>query len=321
MCKVIMAPTGGSESERSAISVAIKLAQRFEADLRLVRVDSAPRLLEPMPTVSLRTETEHSLVDERLARLRKLEALGVQCRVLGEIRVMTALEEGPVGPTLREYADKFHVDLIVMSSNTRGGLKRLALGSITDYLIRHTNIPVLVVKPPVSFMPTLTETFSRILVPLDGSPLAEQILPQVTALAKELNASVSLLRVLTPDTYSQKQIMQRGLPWWDNAIEAANAYLTRTANYLAHFGVPATMDVVLSDEVAGAILDYGKRTGANLIAVATSGAGGMERFVFGTVADELTRESETSLLVFHPKRAKISDMIEADADALAVVGA
>jgi nucleotide-binding universal stress UspA family protein len=296
----------------------VKLAQRFEADLRLVRIDSTPQLMEQTPPAPLLAITQQSLRDERLARVRKLEALGVHCRALGEIRVMTALQEGPVGPTLREYAKKFHADLIVMSSNARGGLKRLALGSITDYLIRHTNVPVLVVKPPVLFMPTLTETFSRILVPLDGSPLAEQILPEVTALAKELKASVSLLRVLTPDTYSQKQIMQPGLPWWDAAIDAANAYLTRTANYLAHFGVPATMDVVLSDDVTSAILDYGKRTGANLIALATSGAGGMERFVFGTVADELTRQSETSLLVFHPKRARISDMIQADADALAV---
>ena len=51
---------------------------------------------------------------ERLARLRKLESLGVQCRALGDIRVITALEEGPVAPALREYAEKYHVDLIVM---------------------------------------------------------------------------------------------------------------------------------------------------------------------------------------------------------------
>lgn len=321
MCKVIMAPSEGSESERSAISVAVKLAQRFEADLRLVRVNPAPLMIEPIPSGQLLASTQQTVIEERLARLRKLEALGTQCRELGGIRVMTALEDGPVGPALRDYAEKFHVDLIVMSSNSRGGLKRLALGSITDYLIRHTNIPVLVVKPPVSFLgPTLSETFSRIVVPLDGSPLAEEVLPEVTALAKQLKASVSLLRVLTPETYSQKQIMQRGLPWWDTAIAAANAYLTRTANYLAHFGVTATMDVVLSDDVASAILDYGKRTGANLIALATSGAGGMSRFVFGTVADEITRRSDTSLLVFHPKRGKISDTTEADAGAFAIAG-
>ena len=214
MFKVIMAPTEGSDSERAAISVAVKLAQRFDADLRLVRVETAPLIIETVARPPVLRITEQTLLDERLARLRKLEALGTECRALGEIRVMTALEDGPVAPTLRDYARKFNVDLIVMSSHSRGGVKRITLGSVTDYLIRHTNIPVLVVRPPASFIgATPEQTFSRIVVPLDGSVLAEQILPEVAALASRLKSTVSLLQVLTPLTYSQKEIMQPGLPW------------------------------------------------------------------------------------------------------------
>lgn len=62
-------------------------------------------------------------------------------------------------------------------------------------------------------------------------------------------------------------------------------------------------DVVLSEDVATAILDYSERTRADLIALATSRNSGMSRFVFGTVADEVTRKSLTSLFVFHPKRS------------------
>lgn len=60
-------------------------------------------------------------------------------------------------------------------------------------------------------------------------------------------------------------------------------------------------EVVLSENVATAILDYAERMRADLIAIATSGSGGMSRLVFGTVADEVTRKSPTSLLVFRPK--------------------
>jgi nucleotide-binding universal stress UspA family protein len=242
------------------------------------------------------------LLEERLAHLRKLEELVTQCRALGEIRVITALEDGPVGPTLRDYARKFNVDLIVMSSHARGGLKRITLGSVTDYLIRRTNIPVLVVRPPVSFIgATPVQGVSRIVVPLDGSELAEQILPYVTALASRLESTVSLMHVLTPLTYSQKEIMQPGLPWWDADIAAADAYLTRAASYLSEEGLAVTKDVVLSDDIATAILDYSARTRADIIALPTSGCGGMSRFAFGTVADEVTRKSTSSLLVFHPK--------------------
>ena len=257
MYKVIMAPTEGSDSEKVAISVAVKLAHRFEADLRLVRVKSEPLVVETIAQMPV-AQTEQLMHEERLAHLRQLEALASECRALGEPRVTTALEDGAVGPTLRDYALKFNVDLIVMSSHARGGLKRIALGSVTDYLIRRTNIPVLVVRPPISFFGAglRPEPVSRIVVPLDGSELAEQILPNVAALALRLGSTVSLLHVLTPISYSQKEIVQAGLPWWDADIAAADAYLARASRYLTEEGVAVSKDVVLSDDIATAILDY-----------------------------------------------------------------
>jgi nucleotide-binding universal stress UspA family protein len=321
MYKVIMAPTEGSDSEREAISVAVKLAQRFNADLRLVRVESTPLVVETIARPPVLDITHQTLRDERLARLRKLEALGTECRALGDIRVMTALEDGPVASTLRDYARKFNADLIVMSSHSRGGLKRLTLGSVTDYLIRHTNIPVLVVRQPANFIgATPAETVSRIVVPLDGSALAEQILAQVATLALRLNATVSLIQVLTPLTYSQKRIIQPGMPWWDTDIAIADEYLTRAASDLTEEGLAVTKDVVLSEDVSTAILDYAARTRADIIAIATSGGGGMGRFAFGTVADEITRKSPASLLVFHPKVSAALENTVGHADARVMAG-
>lgn len=320
MYKVIMAPTEGSDSERTAISVAVKLAQRFDADLRLVRVEAAPLVVETIPQSPLLI-TEQTLLDERLARLRKLEALGTECRSQGDIKVMTAYEDGPVAPRLRDYALKFNVDLIVMASHSRGGVRRITLGSVTDYLIRNTNIPVLVVRSSGSLIgATPEQTFSRIVVPLDGSALAEQILPEIAALASRLRSTVSLLQILTPLTYSQKEIMQPGLPWWDNDIAAADAYLARAASYLTEEGLTVSKDVVLSEDVATAILDFSIRTRADLIALATSGIGGMSRFVFGTVADEITRKSPTSLLVFHPKQSAATESVRGSSAAETLTG-
>lgn len=303
MYKVIMAPTEGSESERAAIFVALELAQRFDADLRLVRVDATRVIVEPVPHAPMLAVNEETVRQERLARLRRLEALGAECRSLGASGVMVALEEGATGPTLRDYAKKFSVDLIVMSSHARSGVKRITLGSVTDYLIRHTNIPVLVVKSTASFIGAIPEqSFSRIVVPLDGSALSEQILPEAASLASRLNSTISLLRVLTPVTYSQQQMLQPGLPWWDIDIAVADACLARAESYLMREGLKITKDVVLSDDVATAILDYSDRTNADLVAIATSGSGGVSRFVLGTVADEVTRKAQRSVLVFHPKQ-------------------
>jgi len=301
MYKIIMAPTEGSETERAAISMAVRLAQRFDAELRLVRVENAPGAPEAISSPTAYAATQHTLADARLARLHKLEALGTECRVMGGVRVVTDLENGVVTSTLRDYAKQFEVDLIVMSSHARVGFDRLTMGSVTDYLIRHAHVPVLVVKRPMASEDgNPNQTFNRIVVPLDGSALAERILPPVAALASRLNATVSLLQVLTPLTYSQNQIMQPGLPWWDEDIAVANACLARASSYLTEQGLSVSKDVVLSEHVPSAIRDYAVRARADLIALATSGAGGMGRFVFGSVADEVTRTSPTSLLVFHP---------------------
>jgi nucleotide-binding universal stress UspA family protein len=322
MYKVIMAPSEGSDSERAALTVAVKLAQRFDADLHLVRVQTSPLVIETVARQPVLEITEQTLRDERLARLRKLEALGTELRTLGGIRVMTAIEDGPIGPTLRDYARKSKVDLIVMSSHSRGGLKRVTLGSVTDLLIRQTNIPVLVVKQPASFIgTTFNESVSRIVVPLDGSALAEQILPAVASLALRINATVSLLQVLTPLTYSQKEIMQAGLPWWDSDIALADSYLSHAASYLTEEGVAVSKDVILSENVASAILDYATRMRADLIAIATSGSGGMTRFVFGTVADEVTRRASASLMVFHPRADAVVDELPGRAKARALADA
>ena len=81
----------------------------------------------------------------------------------------------------------------------------------------------------------------------------------------------------------------------------------------------ANKEVVLSDNVTDAILDFAMSMKVDLVAIATRGTGGMRRFVFGTVADELTRRSPISLLVFHPRTATIAGEINAsEFQALAV---
>ncbi len=301
MFKVIMAPTDGSDLERPALALAVRLAKRFDAELRLVRVETPPVAVDPASSPGVLEITEETVAEARRARFGKLEALGAECRALGEIRVVTDLEDGIVTSTLVDYAKRVNADLIIMSSHARGGLKRLTLGSVTDFLIRRSETPVLVVKPSASRTDgDPSSTLNRILVPLDGSAIAEQILPLVASFAARLDATVSLVYVLTPLTYAQKQIMQPGLPWWDEDIAIANAYLTEAANRLMASGLSVRKELVLSENIPSAILDYSLRMRADLIAIATNGRGGVSRLLFGGVADEVTRTSRTSLLVFHP---------------------
>jgi nucleotide-binding universal stress UspA family protein len=320
MYKIIMAPVDLSPMESPALSVATRLARQFDATLHLVRVVAPPVVIQTIPPMKAFEITEQALAEEHEACRKKLEALGARLEKEAGVRVQTTLKDGRVTQTLRDHAAEIGADVIVMTSHSRGGIERLSLGSVTDYLIRDTHIPVLVVKPDVPLFDEASEVTSRIVVPLDGSDMAQEILPQVVALASAFKASVTLLQVLTPQTYSQKRIVQPGLPWWDADIAAADAYLSGQAEAIAASGVTVATHVTLNTDVPAAILDYAIRNKANCLALATNGVGGLRRFVFGTVADELTRKSPISLLVFHPNVEAVTQTVGGAPAAAAATG-
>jgi nucleotide-binding universal stress UspA family protein len=248
---------------------------------------------------AIAAEVVHSERDKALA---ELYALAAECRVTSTAEVTVDLHAGPIGDVLEGYARRNEVDLIVISTHGRSGISRLSLGSVTDSLIRHTTIPVLVVKPPTSYLnPQVSEAFKRIVVPLDGSTLAEEILPRVLALAKLEEAEITLLNVLIPKSYSQQEIEDPALPWWDKDIAHAQSYLFRVAGKLRRNGVAVTTDIVIGENVASAIGDFAGREKADLIAIATHGRGGLARLIRGSVADAVMHSSRLSMLVFKPE--------------------
>ncbi|MFW6125934.1 MAG: universal stress protein [Chloroflexota bacterium] len=157
--------------------------------------------------------------------------------------------------------------------------------------------------------------FNRILVSLDGSPLAEQILPYVVEQASRFEAQVVLLRVVTlsstvtmapvPETGMggpSGPIIQEEMEWEE---KEARAYLADTAQRLRDKGLEAET-VVLSGMPGEMIVRFAADNDIDLIAIATHGHGGMGRLVFGSVADHVIRNSGIPLLVVKPTEPKAS---------------
>jgi len=301
MYKVIMVPTDGSGFDREAIRVALRMAERTGAKLRLVRVLATGSFFGVAAAAEGTAVAADVVRSERDRALGELYALAAECRATSTADISVDLHAGPVADVLEGYARRNGVDLIVISTHGRSGISRLSLGSITDSLIRHTTIPVLVVKPPTSYLnPQVAAAFRRIVVPLDGSTLAEQILPRVLELAKLDEAEITLLNVLIPQSHSQKEIADPNLPWWDKDISLAREYLFRIAGRLRRNGVPVTTDIVIGENVANSIGDFASREKADLIAIATHGRGGFARMLRGSVADAVMHSARMSMLVFKP---------------------
>ena len=134
--------------------------------------------------------------------------------------------------------------------------------------------------------------FGKILVPLDGSPLAEAILPQVTELARVHGAELILLRVALAHGFPGADPTEAQL----EAVREGEKYLEGVEKELASRGLRASR-VVRYGHAAEEILDHAAFGGIDLIAMSTHGRTGVGRWVLGSVAEKVLRASSTPLLL------------------------
>jgi nucleotide-binding universal stress UspA family protein len=143
-------------------------------------------------------------------------------------------------------------------------------------------------------------------VPLDGSALAEQILPAIAKLADVEGSELTLLYVLKPHAHSHEQAQSPMLAWWEKDVASARAYLLPVATELRRRGSTVSSDIVIGDNVAEKIGEFARCEKAELIAIATHGRGGLSRLIYGSVTDALMKFARTSVLVLRPPARGVS---------------
>ncbi len=130
------------------------------------------------------------------------------------------------------------------------------------------------------------EKFEKILVPLDGSECAEIVLPSVERLAKDLKASVSLLRVVIAHTFPGVDPTDAQV----KVVKEAEEYLSKVEDELRRRGLKVDSHVRYGDD-AEEILDHAAQEDIDMIAMTTHGRGGVKRFLLGSVAEKVLRHS------------------------------
>ena len=147
--------------------------------------------------------------------------------------------------------------------------------------------------------------YRHILVPLDGSDLAEQVLPHVHALAaNEGTTKITLLRAVPPIFTTSVDYSGMLATTAADALETlegeAHEYLERVAVQFRTEGYNVQVDVSAMP-AAEAILDYADSQHADLIAIATHGRSGISRWVFGSVTQKVVQAAPVPVLVVRPK--------------------
>ncbi len=297
MFQRILVPLDGSPLAERALAPATALAQRFDAGLLLVR------------TILVHVFPGADPGPAQLEALRKaegyLDAIATRVRKTG-VAVRTAIPYDAPAPGIVDQAEFRHVDLIVMSTHARTWPDTLLHPSITMSVLEHTNAPILALKgggeergetqaPLPRFM---TDAIAPIIVPLDGSLLGESALALAEGLAKTfgnpllLVRSVDRPRVASP-SLGNPVIVAKVEEW---AIEETRSYLQRKQLEVANRGVRVTTEISVGSP-AWFIDECVQAHHAGLVVMASHGRSGMGRFLLGSVAQTVLRESEAPVLL------------------------
>jgi nucleotide-binding universal stress UspA family protein len=190
--------------------------------------------------------------------------------------------------------------LIAMATHGSSGLARWMLGSVTDKVLHATTKPLLVVRVEEQEATTTEAKLENVIVPLDESLLAEQVLPHAVHLARTMGLRIILLRV-TPaagDYYRTMEYVPGNFGDIAQFVDGqAMEYVHKMGQKLLGEGLPQVEERLLHGHPAEAIVDLARETPHSLVAMTTHGRSGIGRWLLGSVADRVVRHSAGPVLM------------------------
>jgi nucleotide-binding universal stress UspA family protein len=308
MLRSIIVPLDGSAFAEQALPLALQLARRAPATLELVRVRAFLDEGEESARSYL-ARISHSISSQLGgAPLPSVVAYGP-----GSLQTALPFSSNVSEALARHAADR-HAGLIVMTTHGRGGLRRAWLGSTADALMRTAPCPVLLLRPTDERFTSAAAAdrgIRHIVIPLDGSEAAEAVLPSACDLGAPFRARFTLVHVVAHA--AAPTVMEWSGPFAVGeepllAAEKAAAYLGGVAERMRLGGWDVATTVLFGTPTADTLAYYAASHAADLIAIATTGAGGVRRLFAGSVTDRLVRRGALSVLVTHaggPHRALV----------------
>jgi nucleotide-binding universal stress UspA family protein len=232
-------------------------------------------------------------------------------KVKGEMTVGYAADE------ILKYAEENDIDLILMATHGHSGPKRWKIGSVASKIMSASRIPVLLVRADVPEEATHVKwPIETILVPLDGSEMAESVLPHVKTIGRQQGikpVEVVLLRVCEPPTvpsYYGPELSGVPLDWGKYVEqemvrdkERAREYLDELVKKFKDKGIVVRCDVI-QGKPDDEIVEYANKENFSLIVMATHGRSGLSRLVYGSVAANLINGVSSPILMIKPQDGK-----------------
>ncbi len=308
MVGVVMVPLDGSALSEQALPLAVSLAQRIKRGLLLVQVIPRASLsyLPRSEVTPLEFVQAFEVSSEGYLRQVKEQLEGTKAG--SNVPISISIIKGDAEQAIADLANDQQPSVIVMSTHGRSGLSRWVLGSVADGVLHLTTRPLILIRPDKRISKSISENhdlktdlldqlpkIKRIVVPLDDSFLAKQVLPHVKNLARLYNAEILLFHALTaqPMLVDGWTFKKDG----DQIVrDEVEAHLKRMVLGLQIDGYRADFAIGLTP-AAEAILAYAATVDADMIAMTTHARAGINRLILGSVTDSVVQGSRLPILI------------------------
>jgi len=281
----ILVPLDGSRLAEQILPYASLLAEAFGVPVELLRVDDSGAL-----TPSKGNEYLKEIGDWAFP---------------ASVQFHHSIEVANPTEAILRHADADRRTLIAMGTHGLSGIHGWVMGSVAYKVVHATRNPVLLIRPTEEGDPGIAVKLGTVLVPLDGSGLADRILPHVIALAKSLNLEVTLIRAYTlpPDNYfvGDGLYLDALAGQRDAFRQEIDDYLIGKTEEIRATGLSRVSPVPIHGDAAGEIIDCARNTQNSLIAMSTHGRSGLGRWLMGSVAEKVVQHSQNPVLLIRPE--------------------
>lgn len=293
MMRKVAIPLDGSSFAERVLAHVPRLGSVDEIELLLIRVIEttryysyvAPDAVHIFDFTKWRQEAENYL-----------KRVSGELRELG-YRVYTTVVDGDVATSVCEVATAQDADMIAMTTHGRSGLQRWIMGSVADRVIRTAQKPVYLVRPGKEVGSGVPH---KIMVPLDGSALAEAALPAALELVDKHSAELWLVQAVElPELWGEEFVSAEtvaSLPSIEEQESLARAYLDQIAATL-RVNERIVRIHIETGHPASVIASVATAQNIDTIVMSTHGRSGLSRWVFGSVAEKVVRTVDCPVLL------------------------
>jgi len=291
----ILIPLDGSKTAEAVLPYARLLAEKLKVPVELLTVLDVAEIGR-----SLGAERLMHLDDViQFHMLRAEEYLTNVAKSFPGGAVGCHVAKGSIEELILNKAEADRGTLIAMATHGRSGLTRWLLGSIAEKVLRAANNHLLLVRAKEEAAVEGKAALDSVTVPLDGSELAESILPPVVELSKAIKLAVRLMRSYSVTdmiaSYEDYLSNLEDLP--ERSKNEATSYLDEKAQELKKLGLTEVVSCAPEGEPAETIIEAAKGAPNSLIAMCTHGRSGVRRWVLGSVTEKVVRHSGSPVLV------------------------